>query len=59
MEFHANLPARIDNGQAGGAVITDAYLAVDGCCRHCHTKKKHGAVDIKTCFQGSVIILED
>ena len=59
MAFHANLHARIDSCKEWGDVITDAYLAVDGCCRHCHTKKKHGAVDIKTCFQGSVIILED
>ncbi len=59
MVFHANLHARIDNCKECGDVITDAYLAVDGCCRHCHTKKKHGVVDINNCFQGSVIILED
>ena len=28
-------------------------------CRHCYQKQRHGVVDIKTCFQGSVITLED
>tara|TARA_Y100000296_G_C5099946_1_gene219396 strand:+ start:201 stop:413 length:213 start_codon:yes stop_codon:yes gene_type:complete len=28
-------------------------------CRHCRTKEKYGASDPKTCFQGSVITLED
>jgi ribosomal protein L37AE/L43A len=28
-------------------------------CKHCKVKKQHGVVDPKTCFQGSVITLED
>ena len=28
-------------------------------CKHCKTKLKHGVSDPKTCFQGSVITLED
>ncbi len=28
-------------------------------CRHCYSKKEHGVLDIGTCFQGSVITLED
>jgi copper chaperone CopZ len=59
MEFHANLHAKIMHCKECKDTITDAYLTVDGCCRHCHTKKLHGVVDINTCFQGSVITLED
>ena len=28
-------------------------------CRHCKAKLEHGVSDPKTCFQGSVITLED
>ena len=28
-------------------------------CRHCKTKSKYGASDPESCFQGSVITLED
>jgi len=28
-------------------------------CKHCKTKLKHGVSDPKTCFQGSIITLED
>lgn len=59
MAFHANLHARIDHCVDCKQVITQSYLAKDGLCRHCHAKNKHGTVDINTCFQGSVITLED
>ncbi len=59
MEFHPNIHAKITYCKECKDVITDSYLEVDGCCRHCHTKKAHGVVDINTCFQGSVITLED
>ena len=59
MEFHANLHAKIMHCKECKDTITDAYLTVDGVCRHCVTKKKYGVVDINTCFQGSVITLED
>jgi len=59
MEFHANLHARVDCCSECGDVLAESYLTRDGCCRHCDTKKKHGVVDIDTCFQGSVITLED
>jgi len=28
-------------------------------CKHCKVKKEHGVVDPKTCFQGSVITMDD
>tara|TARA_R100001530_G_C4207685_1_gene126496 strand:+ start:233 stop:469 length:237 start_codon:yes stop_codon:yes gene_type:complete len=28
-------------------------------CKHCMIKRQHGVVDPKTCFQGSVITMED
>ena len=42
MAFHANLHARIDHCVDCKQVITQAYLAKDGLCRHCHVKNKHG-----------------
>jgi len=59
MVFHANLHARIENCIDCKQVISQAYLAKDGCCRHCHSKKEYGTVDIETCHQGSVITMED
>ena len=59
MVFHANLHARITHCKECKDTISDAYLVVDGCCRHCATKKKYGVVDINTCHQGSVITMED
>ena len=59
MEFHANLHARIEYCSDCNDVLTDNDRSVEGRCRHCTVKRKHGVVDINTCFQGSVIILED
>jgi len=59
MEFHPNLHVKMVYCKDCNDVIPDAYLQKRGRCRHCHTKKKHGVVDIETCFQGSVILLED
>ena len=59
MEFHANLHARIEHCSDCGDVLTDNDRTINGRCRHCTVKRKHGVVDINTCFQGSVITLED
>tara|TARA_R110002020_G_scaffold255585_1_gene469369 strand:- start:154 stop:333 length:180 start_codon:yes stop_codon:yes gene_type:complete len=59
MEFYANIHARIDYCSDCGDVLPELDRSVQGRCRHCDTKKKHGVVDINTCFQGSVITLED
>ena len=59
MEFHANLHARIDRCVDCGDVIPDFDRVTESRCKHCTTKMKHGVVDINTCFQGSVIALED
>ena len=54
-----NYHARVDYCVDCTIAISQSYLAKDGCCRHCYVKRQHGVVDIKTCFQGSVITLED
>ena len=59
MERYDNIHARVENCLDCEKVITQMYLSKDGRCRHCATKNIHGAVDIKTCFQGSIILLED
>jgi hypothetical protein len=59
MAFHPNLHARVEHCIDCKQVLTQMYLAKEGRCRHCNAKHTHGVVDIKTCFQGSVITMED
>ncbi len=40
-------------------ITTDHYAEDRSYCRHCYTAKKWGKSDIETCYQGSVIMLED
>ena len=41
-------------------VIPDRRSSVElDKCRHCYQKERYGVLDIDTCFQGSVITLED
>jgi len=28
-------------------------------CRHCYQKERHGVLDIDTCFQGSIILVDE
>jgi hypothetical protein len=59
MKRYDNIHPRIEHCIDCKQVITQMYLAKEGRCRHCNVKNTYGTVDIKTCFQGSVITLED
>ena len=59
MKYHKNLHARVDYCDDCEQAISQSYLAKGGRCRHCHSKKVYGTLDIETCFQGSVITMED
>ena len=40
-------------------ISKDHYAEDRRYCKHCYSEMEWGRSDIKTCFQGSVIIMED
>mgnify|MGYP003149801604 CR=1 FL=1 len=40
-------------------IVKDRYPVDKRYCKHCYGRMERGGSDIETCFQGSVIIMED
>jgi len=54
-------PAEIRRCLSCEDVLNEKHMRLnnDLICKHCKTKEQFGVVDVTTCFQGSVITLED
>ncbi len=52
-------PAEIRRCKSCDDALNEKHATNGFFCKHCDTKNKYGISDLQTCFQGSVISLED
>tara|TARA_R110002020_G_scaffold83406_3_gene207588 strand:- start:1299 stop:1487 length:189 start_codon:yes stop_codon:yes gene_type:complete len=57
--FLGGNPAEILRCESCNHVLNEKITLEEKLCRHCQTKEQFGISDLATCFQGSVITLED